>query len=76
MTNRISTSPWHTPHQRKVVELVSYGHTAKEVANDLGIATSTVVSYIRTMKLRAQARSLPHLVRLLVEEDYEREKSR
>ena len=54
-----------TPREREVVELVAMGRRAHEIADELGIAESTVRSHIRNAMRKAGARSQAQLVALV-----------
>jgi len=54
-----------TPREREVVGLVAMGHRAHEIADELGVAESTVRSHIRNAMRKGGARSQAQLVALV-----------
>ena len=57
-----SAEPALTARERQVLELVAGGYSAKEAANQIGIAPRTVERYIEQVRLKMRAKNRAHMV--------------
>jgi LuxR family transcriptional regulator, transcriptional regulator of spore coat protein len=56
-----------TAREQQVLELVAQGFSAKEVAQEIGIALRTVERHIENIRLKTRARNRTHMVSLALE---------
>lgn len=64
------TEPELTRREQQVLELVASGYSAKEVANQIGIAPRTAERHIENVRLKMRAKNRPHLVTQAVRAGY------
>ena len=57
-----SIGPALTPREQQVLELVPGGYSAKEAANEIGIAPRTVERHIENVRLKMRAKNRAHMV--------------
>ncbi|MBV1690394.1 helix-turn-helix transcriptional regulator [Novosphingobium sp. G106] len=65
--NFIEPSPTLTVRELQILELIALGASAKEVAQECGIAPRTVECHLDTMRLKLRARNRTHMVALAIE---------
>ena len=58
----VESRPELTHREQQVLELVAGGLSAKQIANEIGIAPRTVEGHIETVRLKMRARNKTHLV--------------
>jgi DNA-binding CsgD family transcriptional regulator len=51
-----------TNREQQVLVLVADGYSAKQIANQIGIARRTVEGHIETVRLKMRARNKTHLI--------------
>jgi DNA-binding CsgD family transcriptional regulator len=56
-----------TNREQQVLVLVADGYSAKQIANQIGIARRTVEGHIETVRLKMRARNKTHLITLAVQ---------
>jgi len=52
-----------TPRERQVLELISFGHTTKEIANNLYLSNHTIISHRKNLLDKMDARNTAGLIR-------------
>lgn len=58
--------PTLTVRELQILELIALGGSAKEVAQECGIAPRTVECHLDTMRLKLRARNRTHMVALAI----------
>ena len=59
-----------TPREVEVLNLISGGSTAIDIAKGLGISKRTIDAHTNTIKIKLQANNITHAVRIGIEQGY------
>jgi DNA-binding CsgD family transcriptional regulator len=59
-----------TSREMEILEMISYGHSTEEIANELFVSPETIKSHRRSLLTKLKARNTAQLIRIAFEQNH------